>query len=394
MLVSKGRDKYPRVIARATVRDKLILTALKEVLHETLPSEVPRKLPNQVVRDLLASLQSNAGCRIVRADIKAFYDSIPHKKIMAMLKARLGDGLVNKLVHSAIVNPIVPVGYRRANRASYVTARGVPQGLPISNFLAHLFLSKFDQKVDASISGYHRYVDDMIVLVSPGTEGTVRKSFEKRLAGLGLRLSKEKTRVFDFDETFDFLGYEITAGRAKPRVSSVERFIRSVAGLFSQLRSRRLPGRRVALTDWSDEELAKVFVEELNEKITGAVSQHKQYGWVFYFNESTDLSVFNRIDRIVSNMADSARLLSESNRKAIKSLSRAFYESKYKKLGGYIVNYDAIENTEDKRRFLLRLRYLRQDEAESANPDRIDSLYKEVVAQRLSRLDQDIGLIS
>src|SRR5690606_5806841 len=47
MLVSKGRNKPPRLIARPTIRDNLVLTALKDTLHQELPSDVPRKLPNQ-----------------------------------------------------------------------------------------------------------------------------------------------------------------------------------------------------------------------------------------------------------------------------------------------------------------------------------------------------------
>lgn len=394
MLVSKGRDKHPRIIARPTVRDKLALSALKSTLHEALPDDVPRKLPNQVIRDLLSTLQANKGCVIVRGDIKSFYDSISHKKLLLSLVARIGHGRVTEMVMTAIRGAVVPAGYRKEDIKKYATNRGVPQGLPISNFLAHMLLSHFDKKIEKEFFAYHRYVDDMILLVPVGGEASAVKRFSKSLSGIGLKLNKEKTKHFSFDERFVFLGYEICDGKARPRLASVEKFIRSVAGLFSQLRQKRLPGRKSKDQEWSEQEFGEVFIEELNEKITGAISQYKQYGWVFYFNESTDLSAFSRVDKIIKKIARASPHLTNELRRSIKSVAKAFHESKWNKSGGYISNYDAIDSHEKRVEFMVRFGYIRRSEVGAVPPGQLVIMYRDVVAQRLARLDQDVGLIS
>ena len=393
MLVLKGRDKAPRVIARATVRDKLLLAALKNVLHEALPHEVPRKLPNQVVRDLLFSLAAHADVEIVRADISSFYDSIPHAKIEKMLASRLGCVDTVALAVRALRVPVVPVNYRRADKDRYRNERGVPQGLPISNFLANLFLTKFDLGMQGKLLAYHRYVDDILIVCKKGESKAVTSKLVKSLAGLGLKVNKEKTKVFQFEERFEFLGYEIQQGASRPRLASVEKFIRGIASMFVQLRDRRLPGRKVD-SDWTDADFSEVFIEELNERITGAISQGKQYGWVFYFNESTDLAYFSRVDKAIRSMARRTDLLTNAQRGKIKTTVRAYFESKFSKSGGYIANYDGIADNKGQRKFLVRMGYLSSGDAEKMSPMKLDSMFRDVVAQRLARLDKDVGLVS
>lgn len=392
MLVSKGRNKAPRVIARPTIRDNLILSALKDALHHELPDDVPRKLPNQVIRDLLTRMKASPGVELMRLDIRAFYDSIPHAKLAPMVRRRVGNGFVFRLIESAISGSIVPAGYRKADLKKYAVERGVPQGLPISNFLAHIYLSNFDAKNKLRLTAYFRYVDDILVLTSSSNAIAVERSLAKSLAGLGLRINRDKTKRFKYSEQFDYLGYEIANGEARPRRVSVEKFIRSIAGMFANLRRGKFSGRETE--SWSPEDMGWVFVEELNERITGAISSNKQYGWVFYFNEATDLSVFSRIDHIVRKMAYRAEHLTNEMRRSIKRTVRAYHESKYNKVGGYILNYDANSTIEDKRSFLVRLRYLGCEAAARMDDSLVEKLYFSRVSARLVRLERDVGLIS
>lgn len=389
----KGRDKVPRVIARATVRDKLLLAALKNVLHEALPHEVPRKLPNQVVRDLLASLVKHGGVEIVRADIRSFYDSISHSKIEKMLASRLGCANTVALSMGALRVPVVPINYRRVDKDRCLNKRGVPQGLPTSNFLANLFLTKFDLGMQGKLLAYHRYVDDILIVCKKGESEGVKSMLVKSLAGLGLKVNKEKTKVFQFEERFEFLGYEIQQGASRPRLASAEKFIRGIASMFVQLRDRRLPGRKIS-PDWTDEEFSEVFIEELNERITGAISQGKQYGWVFYFNESTDMSYFSRVDKAIKSMTRRTNLLTNTQRRKIKSTVRAYFESKFSKSSGYITNYDVILDNKGQRKFLVHMGYLSSEDAEKMSPMKLDAMFRDVVSQRLARLDKDVGLVS
>lgn len=392
LLISKGRDKPPRVIARPTIRDNLVLSALKDALHEELPADVPRKLPNQVIRELLNALKVHKGASILRFDIKSFYDSIPHAKLLPMVRKRVGNGLALGLIREAISGYIVPEGYRRLELSKYAIRRGVPQGLPISNFLAHIYLSRIDQKLSDLVLAYFRYVDDILVITTDDEAIEVDKSFSKSLAGLGLKVNKEKSRAIGRGEKFDFLGYEIDGGFARPRRASIEKFIRSIAAMFSSFHRGRFIGRRS--DSWSPDERGWVFVEELNERITGAINGGKQYGWVFYFNESTDLSVFAGIDSVIKKMAYRTDELTSGMRHAIKTTLRAYHESKYSKLAGYILNYDANSSIEDKANFLLRLKYVERSALGGMSDQAIDALYASRVSERLSRLEKDVGLIS
>ena len=391
-LVSKGRGKVPRIIARPTIRDKLILTALKEALHEGLPDDVPRKLPNQVIRELLASLSKNAEVEIVRLDIKSFYDSIPRAKLLVRLRAKIGEGLAYRLIKAAIEGVIVPENSRRSEYSSHQTSRGVPQGLPISNFLAHVYLSHFDEAVRDVHPSYFRYVDDILVVSAAGCELDVEKDLSKRLNGIGLTVNRDKSKRFRFEDEFVFLGYEIKLGRARPRVSSVEKFIRSIASLFAALKNNNFYGRKS--DSWSPEEIGRVFIEEINERITGAISRGKQYGWVFYFNESTDLSVFYKIDAVIKSMAWRTEHLTNEMKYSIKKVSKAFYESKHNKDGGYINKYDADPTTQQMMSFLMRFGYLTRDAAVAMSPDALTGIYEIKVADRLARLEKDVGFIS
>lgn len=393
LLISKGKTSLPRVVARPTIRDKLILVALKEVLHDSFPAYVPRDLPNQVVREVLGSLKRHGSCEIVRVDIKSFYDSIPHARLGKSLTKIAPNAAMLSLLLQSIKVAVVPPFHRKEDLAALANRRGVPQGLPISNYLANFYLRNLDQKMRLECLSYHRYVDDIVIIARHDEGKNTLKSLSKKLRPLGLAFNDKKTQTVDGQGVFEFLGYQVKDGKARPRQKSVERFIRSVASLFSMLRQERLP-RRQRPTSWSDEDLANMFVEELNEKITGAISGNKQYGWVFYYNESTDLSVFGQIDAVVKRMARSTDLLTNAQRRMIKSTIRTYWESRHSKASGYIFNYELIKANWQKSEFLWRKGYFDKAQVGRMSPERIELEFSRVVSIRLAGLDQDIGVVS
>ena len=395
MLVTKGRGRAPRQIAKPTVRDKLALGALKDVLHEALPGDVPRELPNQVIRKLLVVLNAHPGAIVIKADIRSFYDKIPRDALCAKLADRLGgENRVVGFVRSAISGSIVPFGHKRAEVSRHTITEGVPQGLPISNFLANLYLSDFDADLALRCLGYTRYVDDIAMVVDSGDDADAKiGAVRSELLARGLEVSEEKTRPYRYDEPFEYLGYEIRKGKARPRKSSVEKFLRSVASLFAALRYKRFHGR-VSMESWSDEEFAWLFIHEINEKITGAISGHRQYGWVFYFNESTDLTGFAEVDAIIKKMAWKTDLLTNTMRRSIKSTLTAYHKSKGSKTSGYIWNYEDAENVADKRKFIMKLGYASEDQLTGRSDQYIEEIYRGIVDRRLRNLDRDVGLVS
>ncbi|MEN5070162.1 reverse transcriptase domain-containing protein [Stenotrophomonas sp. TWI1183] len=390
-LVSKGRARAPRVIAKPTIRDKLVLWAIKEVLHELLPSMVPRSLPNQVVRELVLALAARPGSMILRFDIESFYDRIDRPHLFAMLKFHIGETPLLKLLHSSINSPIVPAAYRRTELSGFDAGVGVPQGLPISNFLAHVYLRDVDSKLSAQQVAYFRYVDDILLLVPADEVESLSAMVRSSLSEIHLKANESKSKTFEFSQEFEFLGYEIKDGLVRPKKSSVDKYLRSIAGLFSCLRKRVLP-RRGQFIQWSDVDFAELFIDELNELITGAISGGKQYGWVFYFNESNDLKPFVLVDSVVRRFARRTDLLTNSQRHRIKRCVRSIFETRHSKMAGYVKNYDEIVTLADKVAFLESYGYLGRGAKIGATE--IEALYETTREARLARLERDVGLIS
>jgi len=390
-LVSKGRGRNPRLIARATVRDKLVLWAMKDALHEILPGMVPSKLPNQVVREFVAYLAERAGHSVVRVDIESFYDTIDRGELLSLLNSAIGEVGFVQVIEGSIASPIVPAAYRKSEKSSYEQLAGVPQGLPTSNFLANVYMIPFDEKVSAEFRAYVRYVDDMVLIVPKDEAASTYNYIVDGLRKIGLSANRIKSKIYSYEDTFEFLGYEVSSGKVGPKRGSFDKFLRSVAALFNGLRRKALPNRRI-FSDWDDKEFADLFIDELNELITGAVSKGRQYGWVFYFNESNDLTRFALVDSVVKRFSRRTDLLTNAQRSRIKRCVRAVHESRHSKGGGYVKNYDRIDSVGDKIKFLVRYAYLGRDEVVSAA--RVEEIYDSVLEQRLSRLERDVGFIS
>jgi group II intron reverse transcriptase/maturase len=148
----------------------------------------------------------NQGFRwVLDADIRSFFDSIPHSLLLDKLERWLGAG-----------SPML--GWLRSwlaaavwdgEQLSRVTC-GVPQGSPLSPILANFYLHEFDIRLRTARIHLVRYADDFLVLArTPFELDEHRKAVEQVLADLRLSLSAEKTRTTTFEQYFRFLGAEI-----------------------------------------------------------------------------------------------------------------------------------------------------------------------------------------
>ena len=150
------------------------------------------------------------------ADLKGYFDTTPHDKLMACLKMRVVDGSLLKLIQLWLEAPVAeppdkPGGKPRIKRND----QGTPQGGVISPLLANLYLHWFDKTFHSANGPVHwanarlvRYADDFVVLARHQSQ-RLRQHIEDKLEKwLGLELNREKTRVLDVKEdSLDFLGY-------------------------------------------------------------------------------------------------------------------------------------------------------------------------------------------
>ena len=160
------------------------------------------------------------GCNyVLDADIKGFFDNIPHQVIMAGLAAEVADGNILNIVERFLKAGVMEEGVFSP------TSMGTPQGGVISPLLANIALNNLDWQLDAAGFRFVRYADDFVVLCE--TEAQVKEAHDlvqRTLAQLGLTLSPEKTKQTQFREGFAFLGFTISSWSVSMRPKSVEKF--------------------------------------------------------------------------------------------------------------------------------------------------------------------------
>ena len=222
--IRKANGKL-RPLGIPTVRDRVVQMATLLILEPIFEADFldcsygfrPGRSAHQALEEIRGHLQ--AGYQAVYdADLKGYFDSIPHSQLLACLRARVVDRSVLKLIRMWLEAPVVERneeqgGGSKASRAK----KGTPQGGVASPLLANLYLHWFDalfygphgpaRKADAKLV---RYADDFLVLTKQMGSETI-EFIESRLEGkFRLEINREKTRVVDLREqgaSLNFLGY-------------------------------------------------------------------------------------------------------------------------------------------------------------------------------------------
>lgn len=355
-LKSKGRDKKPRLISMPTIRDRVVLRQLNKFLASVWPDRVPKNVAHTFVRRACERFSSaTRGTWICKTDIQTFYDGVVHETILDVLGEKLGSSAALALTTSAIRTPTVEKHSKRSSRLYVPASIGVPQGLAISNILASIYLEKLDTAMHALPVNYFRYVDDILII---GKKRDVSKAFgvlRGLLKPLGLSVHSKKsskTQIQQYSQPFEYLGYVFNWPRITVRESTVERFLQSIAAMFSAYRHGRK--RKLArLKFLTEDRLKEIFLLELNEKIAGAISEKRRYGWIAYFNLITDLSLLHRMDAAIAGMFGRLSDFQSAPKGTLKRLARAYFEMRFNPTGGYVHNFDSYSSTAKMLQFLV-----------------------------------------
>jgi hypothetical protein len=356
-LKPRGRARAPRLISIPTIRDRIVLHQLNKYLAAMFPECVTRNIASVYVREIAANLASVAPSTtfVCGCDIKSFYDSIQRDRLLAILQRKIPHLPALSLIAHAIGTPTVPKSAPRPTHRDHIPARGIPQGLAISNILAAIALQEVDRAMLKMPIAYYRYVDDILMY---GQEADVRKSrasLAARLRRRGLALhpiGSGKSQIGPLQKPFGYLGYQFVWPRVTVRESTVERLLQSLAAKFSDYmhntedRLRLVPGI-------TKDQMRMAFVLELNEKITGSVSRNRKYGWIAYFNEITDLELLHKLDRATSKMFKRLSDFQHTAPSNLKRFARAYFEMKFNASGHYVQNYDRIVHIAQMRAFLV-----------------------------------------
>lgn len=392
----KGRGKAPRVISIPIVRDRVVLHQLQKYLALVFPEQVPRNVASTYVREVaddISSLDRDL-VWVCSTDIKTFYDSIDQRRIIMLLSRKIKSQQVLNLVAHAMRTPTVPKNTPRKKHAQYQQDTGVPQGLAISNILASIYMADVDKSM-MEIPGlsYYRYVDDVLMYGEKSIVSAAFISVKGRLARRGLQLhglSSDKTKFGLISESFSYLGYIFELPVITVRPSTVERFLQSIAAKISDFKHNR--AKRLEKFKYLDDaRLTQIFYLELNEKITGAISQNKRYGWIAYFNEINDEKLLHKMDNAVLGMLSRVPELVASGVPRLKKLSKSYFEMKFNPRGGYVRDYDVIETTAQRLSFLADRG--RVDPEIALTDTQINERYEHYVRMSLARMHEDEGEI-
>jgi RNA-directed DNA polymerase len=204
-------------VAQEVLR-QLLSPLFERVFHDDSYGFRPGRNCHQAVERVL-ELHRQGHTHVLDADIKGFFDNIPHTVIMAGLTAEVADGNILDLIERFLKAGVMEDGVFQPTKV------GTPQGGVISPLLANIALNSLDWHLHLHGQRFVRYADDFVVLGQ--TEAQVTEAFDlvqQHLTSLGLTLSAEKTKLSKFREGFAFLGFAISSWSVGMRPKSVEKF--------------------------------------------------------------------------------------------------------------------------------------------------------------------------
>jgi RNA-directed DNA polymerase len=394
ILRSEGRKCYPRVISIPTIRDRIVLFQLKEFLHKTFDDCVNRNLPNSIIEEISKFLQTNNNINnysFIKLDIKSFYDNIDHEILLSKLRGKIVSKNILRIIKSAVEAPTVVVGQRKVPPSYKGNLIGVPQGLAISNILADIYLHELDEKFQSDVLFYKRYVDDIFCIVNREGAESCKQKLIYDLNQLKLNYNEDKSKIVPGDKEFEYLGYRLQFPLISVRQSTIDKFINSIVARFTSYRN----GTTKFLKEHPEitpEVHKEVFLEDLNEKITGALNETKRYGWIFFFLQINDLQLLHKLDSIIKSFFTRLDDFNNSPPDALKSLSKSYYEARYSTKSGYIHDYNKYITIQEKITFLNRRGII--DKGAQYRSTDIDRIFETTKRQHLSKLEIDVGTIS
>lgn len=216
-------DGTQRPLGIPVIADRVVQAAVKLVIEPVFEAGFkdfsygfrPRKSAQQALREVYKWL--NFKCHwVVDADLKAYFDTIPHDKLLLSVRSKVIDRSVVKLIELWLKAGVMEdMGVR-------TETTGTPQGGVISPLLANLYLHWLDHTWEKKAFGKRphdahivRYADDFVILCNERPEFYLEQA-KKVLDRLGLTLNAQKTRIVNAkEEPFDFLGHRFAAQPSK-----------------------------------------------------------------------------------------------------------------------------------------------------------------------------------
>lgn len=281
-----------RPLGIPTIKDRVVQMAALLVLEPIFEADFhdcsfgfrPERSAHQALEEVRQHLEEGFRA-VLDADLKSYFDTIPHDNLLEAVKHRVTDGSVLKLIRMWLKAPIIERDDDGSEKG-WRPEEGTPQGGVISPLLANIYLHWFDHSfhqeggpAEYANAKLVRYADDFLVMARYQGErlrGDVNYLIEDRLQ---LELNREKTELIDLNEEgakLNFLGYtfETRGGQVQMRPSK-----EAINAERSTLREKL-----------SDVFLLDETIDHLNRHLMG---------WAKYFSLGDCRAAFEKINRYV-----------------------------------------------------------------------------------------------
>jgi RNA-directed DNA polymerase len=225
--IPKPGSQEERPLGIPTVRDRIVQTALRHVLEPIFEMGFAAHSygfrPGRGCQDALRRVEQllEAGYTfVVDADLKSYFDTIPHAQLRARVATKIADGRVLALLDAFLQQEVMSTLDTTRPEA------GTPQGAVISPLLSNIYLDPLDHLLAARGWEMVRYADDFVLLCRSQAEAEAALcAVQEWTANAGLTLHPTKTRIVDATARggFDFLGYHFERGYQWPRQKSAQK---------------------------------------------------------------------------------------------------------------------------------------------------------------------------
>jgi RNA-directed DNA polymerase len=275
--IPKPGSREGRPLGIPTIRDRVVQSALRDVIEPIFERDFAEHSygfrPGRGCKDALRrvdALLKDGFVYVVDADLKSYFDTIPHDRLLKLIAKKISDSRVLALIESFLKQGVMD-GLRE-----WTPEEGSPQGAIISPLLSNIYLDPLDHLMAASGFEMVRYADDFVILCRTAEDAHAALSLVREwTAEAGLTLHPEKTHVAHaVTDGFEFLGYLFARGTRSPRGKSLKKLKAAV-----REKTRRTNGRSLDAT-----------IQDVNATLVG---------WFEYFKHVNKRYVFADLDRFV-----------------------------------------------------------------------------------------------
>jgi RNA-directed DNA polymerase len=224
--IPKPGSTETRPLGIPTVRDRVVQAAIVNVIQPIFERDFAEHSygfrPGRGCRDALRrvdQLVKQGYVHVVDADLKSYFDTIPHDRLMDRLKTKIADGSLLSLIESFLKADILD------DAEQWTPDGGAPQGAVLSPLLSNIYLDPLDHLLAAKGFEMVRYADDFVILCRTAKDAAEALELVRQwTTDNGLTLHPTKTKIVDVrTDGFDFLGYHFIGTRHWPREKSLKK---------------------------------------------------------------------------------------------------------------------------------------------------------------------------